>query len=67
MCGYVLRNQGVEYVKEVCLKFQKLSRPRLTHPSNSNAAIKIKEILNGQILDYICAKMTDPQVKNKEQ
>ena len=42
VCEYVLRNQGVECAKEVCLKFQKLKSLQLTHPSKSHAAKEIK-------------------------
>ena len=57
MCEYGVRSQGVEYVKELCL-----NRPQLTDLSKSNAG---KEILNGHIPEYICAKMTDPQKKKQ--
>ena len=60
-----MRNHGVKYVKEVCLKFQKLNRTRLTNPSKSNTAKEINDIFNGHIPGCICAKITDPQVKKQ--
>ena len=61
MCEYVLKKQGVEYVKNICLNFPKLHRPQIANPSQSSAAKCIREILkyHGEV------KITDPREKER--
>ena len=47
LCEYVLKKQGMDYVKDITLKYQKLSGPKLKNPCKANDAKIIQEILNG--------------------
>ena len=44
LCEYVLKKQGVDYVKDITLKYPKLNRPKLKNPCKD--AKIIHEILN---------------------
>ena len=44
LCEYVLKKQGVDYVKDITLKYPKLNRPKLKNPCKD--ANIIHEILN---------------------
>ena len=44
LCEYVLKKQGVDYVKDITLKYSKLDRPKLKNPCKDTKIIL--EILN---------------------
>ena len=62
LCEYVLRKQGVEFVRKICSDHFILERPTIDNPCLSNATKSIRDILNKQT----DAKMTDPRMKERE-
>ena len=62
LCEYVLRKQGLEYVKNICQKHPNLYRPPLPNPSRVDAVKSLSDLVKvpaGQLL----VKTTDPRVK----
>ena len=46
LCEYVLKKQGMDYVKDITLKYPKLNRPKLKNPRKANDVKIIHKILN---------------------
>ena len=46
LCEYMLKKQGMDYVKDIILKYSKLNRPKLKKPCKANNVKIIHEILN---------------------
>ena len=65
MCEYVLRNHGVEYGKDVCIKHVKVPRLRINNPSKVVVAKSLHEILSGHVSGSV--EMADPKAKKKKQ
>ena len=63
-CEYVLRNQGVDCVKNVCLKHMKLLRLKINNNAYKSVAVEsLHEILNGHVSGSV--KLTDPKAKKQ--
>ena len=76
LCEYLLKKQGVSYVRNICLKYPKMDRPEIVNPSQAKAAKSIRDLLNGVKIIDPCAEerkkreievevlmLTDPHVK----
>ena len=63
-CEYVLRNQGVDCVKNVCPKHVKLPRLKIKNNSYKSVAVKsLHEVLSGHVSGSV--KLTDSKAKKQ--
>ena len=45
LCEYVLRKQSVEYVRNICLEFPHIKRPKICNPSLSSSVESIRNLI----------------------
>ena len=56
LCEFVLRKQGVKYVKKVCQKHPGLHRPNIKNPIRSAATNQLHTMLNNQTQNTVATK-----------